>query len=324
MNILVSPYVELRARSMVLFLSCILSFIWRTGSVLDPPDRSPLMPDAAFGVRVGISGVLALGFVYAIMIVKTLRRYGARMDEAWTNRALAWQMENVPYPATPYHRRSIYRPNKPGPIYGTRTRLPLYRPEREDDARSDIELGSTRFSTIPSQTRTPDGRVTGGPPMPQEERSALFSNSVIPELINDAGQSVRPSTPPASRPVLPSEADHIPRLPTPLPSVVPIPNPPDQPDSFIIPTLFFRLANLPAMRPAFPTMKIQDNMANFQETVPSIPSELDLYYDVYADEWSRFLHVSRQYVQFSESQLFLSRICPLHVLGDSLCLLESR
>jgi len=50
---------------MLLFISAILSFVWHTGSVLDPPsDRDPLDARAALGPRITITGVFVLGLVY--------------------------------------------------------------------------------------------------------------------------------------------------------------------------------------------------------------------------------------------------------------------
>lgn len=62
-------------RSMVLFLVSILSFVWRTGSELDPPERSPLSAHAALGPRIAVTGVFGLGMVFFAMIVKTLKSY---------------------------------------------------------------------------------------------------------------------------------------------------------------------------------------------------------------------------------------------------------
>lgn len=64
-------------RSMLLFISAILSFVWRTGSVLDPADPNPLGARAALGPRITITGVFVLGLVYLGMIVRTLRNYGS-------------------------------------------------------------------------------------------------------------------------------------------------------------------------------------------------------------------------------------------------------
>jgi hypothetical protein len=63
---------------MVLFLSAILSFVWRTGSVSDPLVRPPLGDRAALGLRFAISCVLLLGLGYMAMIIATLKTYGSQ------------------------------------------------------------------------------------------------------------------------------------------------------------------------------------------------------------------------------------------------------
>ena len=61
---------------MILFLSAILSFVWRNGSVSDPTDRPPLSDRAALGPRIAITCVLLLGLGYMAMIISTLKKYG--------------------------------------------------------------------------------------------------------------------------------------------------------------------------------------------------------------------------------------------------------
>lgn len=64
-----------------------MSFVWRTGSVLDPEERQSLGPQAILGPRVAITVVLLLGLLYFALIIVTLRRYGeppARNVEAQT------------------------------------------------------------------------------------------------------------------------------------------------------------------------------------------------------------------------------------------------
>ena len=61
---------------MLLFISATLSFVWHTGSVLDPPsDRDPVDARAALGPRITYScwAWCILGDV----IVRTLRNYGS-------------------------------------------------------------------------------------------------------------------------------------------------------------------------------------------------------------------------------------------------------
>jgi hypothetical protein len=71
-------------RSMIFFIFCILSFVWRTGSTndpSDPPGRVPLSPHAALGARITITALFSLGLLYFAMIVHTLRRYGSAVGK---------------------------------------------------------------------------------------------------------------------------------------------------------------------------------------------------------------------------------------------------
>ena len=72
---------------MILFLSAILSFVWRTGSVSDPSDRPPLGDRAALGPRIAITFVLFLGLGYMAMIIATLKKYDG--SQPGTTRTLA-------------------------------------------------------------------------------------------------------------------------------------------------------------------------------------------------------------------------------------------
>ena len=56
-------------RSIVLLISIILTFVWRTGSVFDPPERDLLGARVPLGPRITITGVLVLGLVYFGIIV---------------------------------------------------------------------------------------------------------------------------------------------------------------------------------------------------------------------------------------------------------------
>ena len=70
---------------MILFLSAILSFVWRTGSVSDPTDRPPLGDRAALGPRIAITSVLILGLGYMAMIIMTLKKYGSQPGSTRTS-----------------------------------------------------------------------------------------------------------------------------------------------------------------------------------------------------------------------------------------------
>ena len=69
---------------MILFLSAILSFVWRNGSVSDPSDRAPLGDRAVLGPRIAITCVLLLGLGYMAMIITTLKKYGTQPGSART------------------------------------------------------------------------------------------------------------------------------------------------------------------------------------------------------------------------------------------------
>ncbi|KAF8147983.1 hypothetical protein B0H34DRAFT_679922 [Crassisporium funariophilum] len=77
------------AWSLVLYIVCIMAFVWRTGTVDDGPG-GPMTRRTALIPRIVISVVLLLGVVYFILIASTLRRYGDAMDQAWRSRIIDW------------------------------------------------------------------------------------------------------------------------------------------------------------------------------------------------------------------------------------------
>ncbi|TRM68722.1 hypothetical protein BD626DRAFT_394244 [Schizophyllum amplum] len=64
--------------SMVMFITTILSFVWRTGAVDDPEERDPLPVHIALAPRIIITAVFGLGMVYFALIVHSLKSYGGR------------------------------------------------------------------------------------------------------------------------------------------------------------------------------------------------------------------------------------------------------
>ncbi|KAJ7499701.1 hypothetical protein FB451DRAFT_43488 [Mycena latifolia] len=74
-TLLAMPAVFL-AWSVVFFIISIVSFVWRTGSVVDPAERESLGRHAVLGTRIAITVVLLLGLLYFGLIIVTLRRYG--------------------------------------------------------------------------------------------------------------------------------------------------------------------------------------------------------------------------------------------------------
>jgi len=62
---------------MILFMVTIISFVWRTGSEADPEGgRPPLTNTAALGPRIAISLLAFIGFIYLVLIIRTLKSYG--------------------------------------------------------------------------------------------------------------------------------------------------------------------------------------------------------------------------------------------------------
>jgi hypothetical protein len=82
-------------RSVILFAVCILAFVWRTSTSTSPTTFTALSPQGALGVRIAITIVFLIGLVCFVLIVNTLRKYGARMDEKWKQKVMKWVAENV-------------------------------------------------------------------------------------------------------------------------------------------------------------------------------------------------------------------------------------
>jgi len=91
---------------MILYLACIMSFVWRTGTTEDT-NIVPLTPSEARFSRALITFVLALGVIYFFLIATTFRRYGDSMDRAWQQRIIGWTQEKLDHM---YCSRSSFRP----------------------------------------------------------------------------------------------------------------------------------------------------------------------------------------------------------------------
>ena len=91
-------------RSVVLFIACIMAFVWR---IRLPEDSTwTFKTSQALFPRLTISTVLGLGVIYFALILDTLRRYGHVMDNAWKKLASGWiQSKRSPY--TPPHHPSF-------------------------------------------------------------------------------------------------------------------------------------------------------------------------------------------------------------------------
>lgn len=127
----------------MLFVVCVMTFVWRTGSGNDP--SLPLPSQVVFGLRIAISAVLSLGILYLVLILHTFSRYGGDMHKAWKSRieALAgkrverrppplgwsahappsWYTGQRPYP----ENFQPYRVRAPA-WHGTTSQVPPYEP----------------------------------------------------------------------------------------------------------------------------------------------------------------------------------------------------
>ncbi|KAJ7500601.1 hypothetical protein B0H11DRAFT_2225591 [Mycena galericulata] len=80
------------AWSIILFVTCIMAFAWRTGAAGDS-NASVLSNNAARGLRIGVSAVLGVALVYLFLIVRTFRKYGDVMDQEWNEKVFNWARE---------------------------------------------------------------------------------------------------------------------------------------------------------------------------------------------------------------------------------------
>ncbi|KAJ7708999.1 hypothetical protein B0H17DRAFT_916919 [Mycena rosella] len=90
------------AWSIILFLACIMSFIWSSGSSQDTP-AFDISPGATLGLRIGLTVVFSLGLIYFALIVRTFHRYGDPLDREWMRTVNEWtnQTSYMPYPSQP-------------------------------------------------------------------------------------------------------------------------------------------------------------------------------------------------------------------------------
>ncbi|KDR79516.1 hypothetical protein GALMADRAFT_34354, partial [Galerina marginata CBS 339.88] len=82
------------AWSMILYITTVMAFVWRTSPFPSPSLSSTTTPSETslqiLVPRIVISLVLTLGLVYFILIALTLRKYGEMMDRAWQRRIWGW------------------------------------------------------------------------------------------------------------------------------------------------------------------------------------------------------------------------------------------
>ena len=155
-----SPFIEIPPlRSMILYLACIMSFVWRTGTTEDA-NIVPLTPSEARMPRALITFVLALGVIYFFLIATTFRRYGDNMDRAWQQRIIGWTQEKL------------------GRMHGSKS---SFRPETFSTprlARSPRGEKSLRGTSTPQADRTTSSESTNSKPLsrPSSVQMATFTS----------------------------------------------------------------------------------------------------------------------------------------------------
>ncbi|KJA14139.1 hypothetical protein HYPSUDRAFT_220615 [Hypholoma sublateritium FD-334 SS-4] len=80
--------------SIVLYIVCIMSFIWRTNAQ-STQLAPPLSNTHLLIIRISISSVLGLGMLYGALVLRTFSRYGETMDRAWKRRLNEWVQEKM-------------------------------------------------------------------------------------------------------------------------------------------------------------------------------------------------------------------------------------
>ncbi|KAJ6457414.1 hypothetical protein C8R47DRAFT_995776 [Mycena vitilis] len=138
------------AWSIITFLTCIMSFVWLSGSSQDPLDFA-LSPRAALGTRIALTVVFSLGVIYFFLIVRTFHRYGDPLDREWMRTVAHWTREADPYQTyhgVPFNAPSLQRSRDLGtPRQPSRTQVevPLF----------PVERGFTRISPSRPLTTRP-------------------------------------------------------------------------------------------------------------------------------------------------------------------------
>ncbi|KAJ7915860.1 hypothetical protein B0H13DRAFT_1609989 [Mycena leptocephala] len=168
------------AWSIILFVTCIMVFTWRTGATEDPVDTA-LSHNAARGLRIGVSTVLAAALIYFFLIVKTFRKYGDTMDKRWKEKVIGWAREGRYTQIGTYP--GAWEPSSLGSRSRSRSRTSMYTGSRSDPvivhssrSRSPIQPTSRpqrgrRFSRSGPSREIPPVR---SPPVASFNRSSIF------------------------------------------------------------------------------------------------------------------------------------------------------
>jgi hypothetical protein len=80
---------SLLSRSLILFMTSVMAFVWRTGGQDDP--FADVVNTCG---RILISGVFVVGMIYLTLVLITLRTYGGAMDAKWRERVEQWTQKH--------------------------------------------------------------------------------------------------------------------------------------------------------------------------------------------------------------------------------------
>lgn len=122
--------------------------MWRVSASSHPDHISPVSPSTESGFRIFICFVLVIGIIHGMLIISTLHRYGAKMDEAWRHRV-------EKYIATP---TTLPPPLPLPPLHSLR---PIYPPLIQSIPYSSLESDTTPYLGPATSTNV------GGPPATQ-------------------------------------------------------------------------------------------------------------------------------------------------------------
>ncbi|KAH0582200.1 hypothetical protein H2248_011848 [Termitomyces sp. 'cryptogamus'] len=75
--------------SFILYLICVMIFVWRTGTTEDVVTQ--IKPLTALGPRIAVTCTLGLGLIYLCLVICEFRRYGHVMDEKWKSTLYEWK-----------------------------------------------------------------------------------------------------------------------------------------------------------------------------------------------------------------------------------------
>ena len=208
-----------------MYIFCIMSLVWRTGTT-DDANRGPMTPEDAFALRIIVTAVLSLGLIYLALIASTFRRYGTPMDRAWQQRIHGWLEERAALmiseyiPTTPLPLvdppPSVTKHQPPAePTFNFTDRpypepkSPTIRSKSEASARSHIPHSSSKLALRPP---TPHTEFSFSNLAPEHDRGADDGHRVIvsqlaskdENLSRDLKIPINASTPPA--PIFPISA----------------------------------------------------------------------------------------------------------------------